>query len=217
MAIKSENKMAQIGVDEAGRGCLAGPVYAGAVIFNFNEKSESIRDSKQISEDSRERIYEHILSHHRVGIGFATVEEITSLNILGAALLAMKRAVEQVVNAPLGARGKGGTTAGEFLHVYVDGNQKIRNLVWPQTTVIKGDQLMKVIAAASIVAKVNRDREVRKLSELYPEYGFAKHKGYATEDHRRAIAKFGPTGIHRPTFAGVREYLQFGANARPTL
>ncbi len=187
-----------IGVDEAGRGCLAGPVYAGAVIFKFDETSEDIRDSKQISEIRREEIFEYILSHHRVGIGVATVDEITKLNILGAALLAMKRAVESLEVS------KAERLSGR---VYVDGNQQIRGLTWPQTTIIGGDRHMKAIAAASIVAKVSRDREIRRLHEIYPEYGLAAHKGYGTEAHRSAIAKFGPLEIHRPTFAGVREYI----------
>lgn len=189
----------RIGVDEAGRGCLAGPVYAGAVVFNFDEKSEKIRDSKQISEKSREAIFEYILEHHRVGIGHATVEEITRLNILGAVLLAMRRAAEGL-NLTAEER--------QRVHVYVDGNQPIRGLDLPQTTVISGDRLMRAIAAASIVAKVSRDREVRRLHERYPQYRFADHKGYGTEIHREAIASLGPIGgIHRPTFAGVREHL----------
>ncbi len=92
-------------------------------------------------------------------------------------------------------------------HVLVDGNQRIRNFTLKQTTVIDGDRLKKVIGAASIVAKVNRDRELRRLAQIYPQYGFAAHKGYGTAEHREAIASHGPTAIHRPTFAGVREYL----------
>jgi ribonuclease HII len=188
-----------IGVDEAGRGCLAGPVYAGAVIFNGREKSADIRDSKLLSESRREKVYEYILARHRVGIGIATVAEITKLNILGAALLAMKRAIEDL---------KLCDEETALAHVYVDGNQRIRNLKLKQTTVINGDELMKIIGAASIAAKVNRDREIRRLAKTYPHYGFERHKGYATEEHRRAIAKHGPSDIHRPTFAGVREYLR---------
>lgn len=187
-----------IGVDEAGRGCLAGPVYAGAVIFNRRERSTEIRDSKTLSEIRRENVYEYILKRHRVGIGFATVEEITQFNILGAALLAMKRAVEEL---------KLRDDEKESAHVYVDGDQPIRNFRLAQTAVVSGDERMKVIAAASIVAKVNRDREVRKLAELFPQYGLASHKGYATEEHRLAIKKHGPSVIHRPTFAGVREFV----------
>ncbi len=188
-----------IGVDEAGRGCLAGPVYAGAVILKSENQLEKIRDSKAMSEMQREEVFAHILERHRVGIGFATVEEITRLNILNAALLAMKRAFENLK-----------LSDDELMdcHVLVDGNQKIRNFNWPQTPIIKGDQKVKAISAASIVAKVMRDRELRKLHEEYPQYGYASHKGYGTDQHRSAIEKFGPTLHHRPTFAGVKEFIK---------
>ena len=188
-----------IGVDEAGRGCLAGPVYAGAVILQSENQLEKIRDSKKMSENQREEVLSYILAQHRVGIGFATVEEITRFNILNAALLAMKRAFENLK-----------LSDDELMdcHVLVDGNQKIRNFNWPQTPIIKGDQKVKAISAASIVAKVMRDRELRKLHEEYPEYGYAEHKGYATELHRAAIKEFGPTVHHRPTFAGVKEFIK---------
>jgi len=189
-----------IGIDEAGRGCLAGPVYAGAVILKSDKYCEEIRDSKTLSESRREEIFERILEAHRVGIGFASVEEIGRLNILNAALLAMKRAFENL-----------GLTEAELLdcHVLVDGNQKIGGLNYPQTAVIKGDQKVKAIAAASIVAKVMRDRELRKLDEVFPQYGFKVHKGYGTEAHRRSIAEHGPCSHHRATFAGVREHWSF--------
>ncbi len=188
-----------IGVDEAGRGCLAGPVYAGAVILDPTVSHTKLKDSKTLSESRREELFEQILTDHRVGIGFATVEEITRLNILNAALLAMKRAFENLK-----------LTDDELLdcRVLVDGNQMIRGFRYPQTAVIKGDQKVKAISAASIVAKVMRDRELRKLHEAYPEYGYAEHKGYATETHREAIRKFGPTIHHRPTFAGVKEHVR---------
>lgn len=188
-----------IGIDEAGRGCLAGPVYAGAVILQSDKNLKMIRDSKTLSEVQREEIYEIIYSEHRVGVGFATVEEITRFNILNAAMMAMVRAFE---NLKLSDDEK------LDCHVWVDGNQKIRGFRYPQTTVVKGDQKVKSIAAASIVAKVMRDRELRRLHELYPDYGYASHKGYGTEEHRRAIAEFGPTEHHRPTFAGVKEFIK---------
>lgn len=188
-----------IGVDEAGRGCLAGPVFAGAVILQSENQLEKIRDSKTLSENQREEIFAHIVASHRVGIGFATVGEITQFNILNAALMAMKRAVENL-----------NLSAEELLdcHVLVDGNQKIRNFSLPQTPIIKGDQKVKAISAASIVAKVMRDRVLRELDKEYPKYGYAEHKGYATELHRGAIKKYGPTEHHRPTFAGVKEFLK---------
>jgi ribonuclease HII len=191
-----------IGIDEAGRGCLAGAVYAGAVILNVNAKSKKlakeIRDSKLISEPRREILFNQIIEEHRCGIGIATVEEITRFNILNAALLAMRRAFD---NLKLSAE--------ELLdcHVLVDGDQRIREFHYPQTPVVMGDQKVKAISAASIVAKVSRDRELRKMHEQFPHYGFAEHKGYATEGHRDAIAKHGPCEHHRPTFAGVREYI----------
>lgn len=186
-----------IGIDEAGRGCLAGSVYAGAVILRPGDNSD-IQDSKMLSESRRESLYEQIKSTHRVGVGFATVEEITRFNILNAALLAMRRAFEDLK-----------LTATELLdcHVFIDGNQPIKEFSYPQTTVVKGDQLVKAISAASIVAKVTRDRELKKLHKQYPQYGYAAHKGYATEEHRSAIRKFGPTEHHRPTFAGVKEFI----------
>jgi ribonuclease HII len=186
-----------IGLDEAGRGCLAGPVYAGAVLFQSDADLSEIRDSKELSEKRREEIYKSIISHHRVGIGIATPLEIEKFNILNASLLAMKRAFEnlKLTKAEL-----------ESCHALVDGNQKIKDFNYSQTTVIQGDKKVKSIAAASIVAKVLRDKELRILHEKYPQYQFDVHKGYATEIHRTAIAKFGPCPEHRKTFAGVKEY-----------
>lgn len=204
LSLLSQSHLIHIGVDEAGRGCLAGPVYAGAVILQSDEGLDLFRDSKQLSEVQRESVFQIIEHAHRYGVGFATVEEITRLNILNAAMLAMRRAIENL---------KLTKTEGDRCHVWVDGNQKVRELTLPQTTVVKGDQRVKAIAAASIVAKVMRDRELRRLDELYPKYGYAQHKGYGTEEHRKAIATYGPTEDHRPTFAGVREYV----HSRPLL
>ncbi len=184
-----------IGVDEAGRGCLIGPVYAGAVIINGKEDTSFLTDSKLISEKQREELFEIILNDHQVGIGFATVEEIEKLNILHAALLAMKRAVE---NLNLSNGG----------HVLVDGNKLISGLEsYEQTTLVKGDLRATPVSAASIVAKVSRDRLLRKMAGEYPEYNLAQHKGYGTKAHREAIARFGPTPEHRRKFSGVKEYL----------
>jgi ribonuclease HII len=188
-----------IGIDEAGRGCLAGRVYAGAVVLTSGKDLSGIRDSKQISETRRESLFEQILNEHRCGIGFADVKEITEINILNAAFLAMKRAFEnlKLTNIEL-----------KSAHILVDGNMAIRGLSdVKQTPIVKGDQKEKAIAAASILAKVSRDRELRKWHEIYPQYGFNEHKGYATEVHRKAIAKFGPCDIHRTTFAGVKEFV----------
>lgn len=183
-----------IGVDEVGRGCLAGPVYAAAVIFKSALLNDQVTDSKLLSEERREELADLILKEHHVGIGYATVEEIDEINILQASLLAMKRAVLQL-----------GEKTG---HVLIDGNQKIPNLnEFVQTTVVKGDLRVPVISAASIVAKVTRDRLMKQLAEQYPGYGFESHKGYSTVLHKNCIQEQGPCEVHRKTFSGVKEYL----------
>lgn len=183
-----------IGVDEVGRGCLAGPVYAAAVIFRSDLLSDLVTDSKLLSEKRREELAEQILKEHYVGIGSASVEEIDQINILNAALLAMKRAVEQL-----------GVVSG---HILVDGNKKIPNLPgFAQTTIVKGDLRAAPISAASIVAKVTRDRLMKELGAQYPVYGFEVHKGYATPTHKQGILTHGPCIEHRTTFAGVKEFL----------
>lgn len=189
-----------IGVDEVGRGCLAGPVYAAACILKSDELVELMTDSKLIKEKNRTVIAEQIQLKHHVAIGFATVEEIESLNILNAALLAMKRAVENL-----------GVNEG---HILVDGNKKIPGLEkFQQTTIVKGDLRVAPISAASIVAKVARDQMMYEMDKKFPQYQFAVHKGYATPIHRKAIQEFGPTAIHRKTFGGVKEYL-LGSSSR---
>lgn len=184
-----------IGVDEVGRGCLAGPVYAAAVILNPQRPIIEYKDSKTIPQSRREELAAHIKENHKWCLGFATVEEISELNILKASLLAMKRAV----------LGLGLTLEHQ---VFVDGNQKIFGLPdgVKQWTVIKGDQRLKTIAAASIVAKVARDEWMQEYAKKFPGYSFEKHKGYGTPEHKQAIQNLGPCEIHRPTFAGVKEY-----------
>ncbi len=184
-----------IGVDEVGRGCLAGPVYACAVIFKTDSLTDVVTDSKLLSEKRREELYDLILKEHLVGIGSASVEEIDSINILNAALLAMKRAVEAL-----------GVSSG---HILVDGNKKIPQMpnAFQQTTVVKGDLRVAPISAASIVAKVTRDRLLKDMATEYPQYGFEQHKGYSTAIHKEAIRIHGPIAVHRKTFAGVKEYL----------
>lgn len=187
-----------IGVDEAGRGCLAGPVCAGAVILQSEIGLQDFKDSKLLSEKRREELFDVILAHHRVGIGFATVEEIERLNILNAAFLAMRRAIEDL-----------GVSKG---HVIVDGHIKIRelNTAFLQTPLVKGDLRAAPVAAASIIAKVSRDRLMVELSKEFPEYGFEKHKGYSTEDHKKALQIHGPIIHHRKTFGGVKELIISG-------
>lgn len=179
-----------VGVDEAGRGCLAGPVVAGAVILSHKVKKGTFGDSKALSAARREELLKLIQEEHQWAVGFASVEEIERLNILRASLLAMKRAVA-------GLKVGGG-------HALVDGKFKIPDLAgFSQSVFIKGDARCAPISAASIVAKVTRDRLMVKLAEKFPSYGFEVHKGYATEMHRSKIIEHGPCEHHRRTFAGV--------------
>lgn len=193
--LRSDPNYKIIGVDEVGRGCLAGPVYAAAVSFNSDLLSDLVTDSKLLSEKRREELAKEILEHHQVGLGFATVEEIDEINILQASLLAMKRAVENL-----------GATTG---HLLIDGNKKIPNMPaqFQQTTIVKGDLRVSLISAASIVAKVTRDQLMKTLAIQYPHYGFEAHKGYSTAIHKTSIATHGPCIVHRRTFSGVKEHL----------
>ena len=190
-----------IGVDEVGRGCLAGPVYAAAVILPEVFSIEGLTDSKKLSASRREELSLAIHEQCEVCIACATVEEIDEINILQASLLAMKRAIEGLEKSKA--------------IVLVDGKQKIPHLNFPQQTLIKGDLRAEPVAAASIVAKVFRDRLMSELGDEYPGYGLGEHKGYATKVHKEAIAQKGPTPIHRQSFAGVKEYIQ--SPARPLL
>lgn len=185
------------GVDEVGRGCLAGPVYAAACILKSDEWSDSMTDSKLLTAKKRDYLSEQILQSHDVAVAFATVEEIDELNILQASLLAMKRAVE-ALEEKIGQRAT---------MVLVDGSFKIPDLSRPQNCVVKGDLRCSPISAASIVAKVTRDRLMQDLGEQYPGYGLEKHKGYASAVHKQAIQNKGPTPIHRKSFSGVKEFL----------
>jgi ribonuclease HII len=196
-----------IGVDEVGRGCLAGPVYAGAAILQdwqtckdgtqsekLKKLEASLTDSKLLTPKKRDELSLQIKEVYQVSIAWATEAEIEEINIFQASLLAMKRAIQGL-----------GVKAG---HVLVDGKFKIPNFeAFTQTPLIKGDLRAAPISAAAICAKVARDQKMLELAEQYPNYGLEKHKGYATEVHRNAIKKWGPTPIHRRTFEGVREYL----------
>lgn len=175
------------GVDEAGRGPLAGPVVAAAAVFHDDFVDDRIRDSKALSEQQREKLFDYIqenaLAWSIVAVGPRRIER---LNILQATKLAMKLAVERI----------------EADLVLVDGNQPIISRL-PQRTVVGGDRLHVQISAASILAKVWRDRLMKKLATRYPGYGFEKHSGYPTPAHKAAIIELGPCRIHRATFAGV--------------
>lgn len=175
-----------IGVDEAGRGPLAGPVVASAVIIKeYSQEFEFINDSKKLSEKKREILFDIIIEKCSVGIGIATVEEIDEINILNATFIAMRRAIEDLEEKGL---------------VLVDGNHLIREYEGEQKFVIKGDSLSLSIAAASIIAKVTRDRIMEITDKEYPLYELKKHKGYGTKVHREKILEFGPSPIHRRSF-----------------
>jgi ribonuclease HII len=181
------------GVDEAGRGCLAGPVFAAAAILRPDYRLKGLTDSKLIAPEKRFEFAKHIKQEAvSWAIGISSVEEIEEINILHASLLAMKRAVESLSLAP------------ELL--LIDGNQMVKG-PWPQKTLVKGDLRCLPISAASVLAKTARDLHMLELDEKYPGYGLAIHKGYATPEHRAAIEKLGPTAIHRRLFSGVREFL----------
>jgi ribonuclease HII len=181
------------GVDEVGRGPLAGPVVAAAVILPEEGIGQKLFDSKQIPFRKREELYEVILSKALgVGVGSVCQEEIDLLNILQATLKAMVLAVESLPLSP------------DF--ILIDGNQTLHFPV-PQKPIRKGDQICNSIAAASIVAKVTRDRMMFECHQKYPQYNFAKHKGYGTKEHRKAIETFGICELHRKTFRGVKEYI----------
>ena len=174
------------GIDEAGRGPLAGPVYAAAVILPKGHIVEGVNDSKKISEKKRDMLYDKIIEECvDYSIGIATEKEIDEINILQATFLAMRRAVEGLMVKPDIA--------------LIDGN-KTPNLDIEQRAIIKGDSKSANISAASIIAKVSRDRYMLEMAEKYPEYQFEKHKGYGTKLHYEMIEKYGVSPIHRITF-----------------
>ena len=175
------------GVDEAGRGPLAGPVFAAAVIFDPDNVPEGLNDSKKLSDKKREQLFDQIVSHALAyGIAQASVEEIEQINILQATMLAMQRAVEAMPIKPN--------------HILVDGNRLPQAFAGGGECVIKGDSLSASVAAASILAKVSRDRLLKSYAQQYPAYGFEKHKGYGTAEHMQAIRQHGVLPIHRRSF-----------------
>ena len=174
------------GVDEAGRGPLAGPVCAAAVILPRGLEIEGLNDSKKLTEKKREKLFDIICAEAiSYGIAFASVEEIEEINILNAAMLAMNRAIDKLGVKPALA--------------LIDGSCD-RAITAPSRCVIKGDATCADIAAASILAKVTRDRYMLEMAERYPEYHFEKHKGYGTKLHYEALREYGPCEIHRPGF-----------------
>lgn len=175
------------GIDEAGRGPLAGPVHAAAVILPIGLEIEGLNDSKKLTEKKREQLFDIICEKAiDYSIGIATEKEIDEINILNATFLAMHRAVEGLKNKPD--------------YALIDGNQYPKIPFVTEETVVKGDAKSMSIAAASILAKVSRDRFMLEKAKEYPEYCFEKHKGYGTKAHYEAIKEFGPSPIHRKTF-----------------
>ncbi len=187
------------GIDEAGRGPLAGPVVAACVVvdkkFKLNNELKKVNDSKKLSEKKREELFGEIHeSFLDVGVGICDNETVDRINILQATFLAMKLAVNSLKIKP------------EF--ILVDGNQAIPMLSIKQGVVPQGDTKIFTIAAASIIAKVTRDRLMKKYSEKYPEYGFEKHKGYGTKKHIEVLNKIGPCSIHRRSYAPVKKVVK---------
>ncbi len=175
------------GLDEAGRGCLAGPVVAGAVILPQGVTVPGVTDSKQLKPPQREAAFEAICAKAvAVGVGVCSPQQIDEMNILWAAMEAMRRATADLTPGP------------DFL--IIDGNHCFPEPAWPFRTVVKGDARSHTIAAASIVAKVTRDRIMRLLHEEFPAYGWRRNVGYPTQDHYAALACHGPTPHHRRSF-----------------
>ena len=181
------------GVDEVGRGCLAGPVVVAAVILDPNRPIKGLRDSKKLSAKKRDELAEEIKEKALAwSVAAMGPEVIDKINILQATLEAMKAAVEKLPVEP------------DF--VQVDGN-KLPKWKWLSEAVVKGDDKVEWISAASIIAKTTRDAYMCKIAELYPQYGFEHHVGYGTAEHIKALKAYGPTPIHRKTFAPVREVI----------
>lgn len=191
-ALRFEGLLA--GVDEAGRGPLAGPVCAAAVILDPKRPIEGLADSKKLSAKKREALAPLIRERALAwAIAWAEPEEIDRVNILRATMNAMRRAVEGLQVAPD--------------CVWVDGN-RLPDLPYPAEAIVKGDAKVPAISAASILAKTARDAKMREYAEQYPEYGFARHAGYGTKEHVAALEQFGPTPIHRKTFEPVKSLLR---------
>lgn len=186
LSLKEDGYIAVCGVDEAGRGPLAGPVVAAACILPIGCEIIGLNDSKKLSEKKREQLFDEIKEKAiAYSIASASNEEIDKFNILNATMIAMARAID------------GLQKKADF--AIVDGNC-VRNFPVPAMTIVKGDAKSPSIAAASILAKVTRDRYCLEMDEMYPQYNFKKHKGYPTKEHRELVAKYGPCPLHRKTF-----------------
>ena len=187
------------GVDEVGRGCLAGPVVSAAVILpdTSYEWVSEIKDSKKLSPKKREYLADLICEYSAWAIREAAAYVVDDINILQATLWTMKLCVDSLV-----------LQGHKPELILVDGNRKIPDLDLPQETITGGDNIYKAIGAASIIAKVHRDRFMEGVGKIHPEYGFERNKGYGTEEHREAIMVYGPCALHRRTFRGVYEYVK---------
>ncbi len=197
--LRHENILRVAGVDEAGRGPLAGPVVSAAVILPDDCPIQGLNDSKKLSPTRRELLFEEIYaSALAVGIGIVDREAIDRINILQASLLSMRMAVAKLSPPP------------DYL--LIDGKFTLAHTATPQQAIVKGDARSASIAAASIVAKVSRDRLMHSYHRQYPLFGFDRHKGYPTRAHKAAIAAHGPCPIHRRSFRGVKEHLPEGVD-----
>ncbi len=175
------------GIDEAGRGPLAGPVVVASVILPENSMIEGINDSKKVSEKKREKLYDMIIEEAiSYGVGIIGQDEIDEINILNATKKGLTMSLEELIQKPD--------------IILVDALSKINTLGVPYESIIKGDAKCYSISAASIIAKVTRDRIMREWDKVYPQYGFASHKGYGTSIHIKALKEYGPSPIHRKTF-----------------
>ncbi|MDC0043543.1 ribonuclease HII [Candidatus Pelagibacter sp.] len=179
------------GVDEVGRGSLIGPVYAAAVILNKSVNKKNLKDSKKISKNQREKFSKIIKKNSIWSVGIASIKEIEKLNILNASLLAMKRAIKKLKKKPS--------------LVLIDGNKLPKLQNYKLKYVIKGDQKIPSISAASIIAKVSRDKFIIKLSKKFKKYAWENNFGYGTKEHLNALKKFGPTKYHRKTFSPIHK------------
>jgi len=197
-----------VGIDEAGRGPLAGPVVACAAFLKDTPSQYSslkgekeamwnlVRDSKKLSEKQREEAFEFVMENFYVGIGVCDHKTVDRINILEASFLAMKKSISKLKIK----------NREDKIAVLVDGNKIIPNLSMEQEAITGGDRIVKVISAASIVAKVTRDKMMKEYDKKWPEYSFARHKGYGTKVHMEALEKCGPCEIHRQSFAPVKKY-----------
>ena len=181
------------GVDEVGRGCLSGPVFSAAVIFNKKIDVSNIKDSKMMSSDMRKKIFQYLIKNSIYAVGTASVKEIEKINILNASLLAMERAIYKLKIKPR--------------LVLIDGIYAPKSLKFKSKTIIKGDEKIPIISAASIIAKVTRDDFMIKLSKNYPGYDWKNNFGYGTAKHLKALKKYGVTKHHRKKFKPVYNIL----------